>query len=109
MADKRPVKEERIPDIKCVTPLEGYRLKIEFTSGSVLILNMEDRLGSMRFCPLENLEVFNSVSTDGYKLIFDTYPKFEVEMHSDAAIRLALDVPPRMRARLRNERKKGVI
>lgn len=104
MAYSRRSKKEHIPTIHQVTPLPDYRLKVEFTSGSELLLNMADYLGSMRYCPLENIEVFNSVTTDGDKLIFDTRPPFELEIQSDAAIHLALDIPPLLEMRIRNER-----
>ena len=42
-------KEQQLPEIRQVTPLKDYRLKLEFTSGSLLILNMADIVGSIRY------------------------------------------------------------
>nr|WP_207729136.1 DUF2442 domain-containing protein [Hungatella hominis] len=94
-------KEQQIPEIRRVTPLPDYRLKLEFTSGSLLILNMADRIGSMRYCPLSDVNIFNSVTTDGWTLFFDTGDEMEtVSIYSDAAVRLALSVPPVVRSRI---------
>ena len=84
-------KEQQIPEIRRVTPLPDYRLKLEFTSGSLLILNMADRI----------VNIFNSVTTDGWTLFFDTGDEMEtVSIYSDAAVRLALSVPPVVRSRI---------
>ena len=61
-------REVRIPTILRVMPLEGYRLRLELGSGSILELDMAGRLGTIRFCPLAEPEVFRSVTTDGQKL-----------------------------------------
>lgn len=45
-------REVRIPTILRVMPLEGYRLRLELGSGSILELDMAGRLGTIRFCPL---------------------------------------------------------
>ena len=63
-------REVRIPTILRVMPLEGYRLRLELGSGSILELDMAGRLGTIRFCPLAEPEVFRSVTTDGQKLRF---------------------------------------
>ena len=87
-------KEQKIPMIQKVTPLPDYRMKLEFTSGSLLILNMADRVGSMRYFPLTDVGIFNSVTTDGWTLYFDTGDEMDkVSIHADAAVRLALCVP----------------
>ena len=65
-------KEQQLPEIRQVTPLKDYRLKLEFTSGSLLILNMADIVGSIRYFPLTDVGIFNSVTTDGWTLFFDT-------------------------------------
>ena len=55
-------KEQQLPEIRQVTPLKDYRLKLEFTSGSLLILNMADIVGSIRYFPLTDVGIFNSVT-----------------------------------------------
>ena len=90
-------KEQQIPEIRQVTPLPDYRLKLEFTSGSLLILSMADWGGSMRYYPLTDVGIFNSVTTDGWTLFFDTGDEAEkVSIYSDAAVRLALRIPSPM-------------
>lgn len=94
-------KEQQIPVIRRVTPLPDYRLKLEFTSGSLLILNMADRMGSMRYFLLKDADIFNSVTTDGWTLYFDTGDEMEaVSIYADAAVRLALNVPPMVRLQM---------
>lgn len=90
----------KIPEIQRVTPLPDYRLKLEMTSGSLLILNMADMVGSMRYFPLADTGIFNSVTTDGWALYFDTAGQTEVVIQADAAVRMALSVPPLMRSRI---------
>lgn len=81
-----------------VTPLDGYRLKIEFGSGSVLELNMENRLRTVRYYPLNDPRVFHSAATDGSKIIFDTQPKFELDIFAQEAADMALTPPDGGRA-----------
>lgn len=90
-------KEQPIPEIRRVKPLPDYRLKLEFTSGSLLILNMADLVGSIRYFPLTDVGIFNSVATDGWTLFFDTGDEPDkVSIYADAAVRLALRVPSSM-------------
>ena len=60
------------PKIKKVTPMEGYRLRVELQNGSVLELCMGSLLQTIRFCPLEDPCLFESVCTDGFCLQFGT-------------------------------------
>lgn len=53
----RPIRE--------VYPLKDYVLRVEFETGSVVLLDMQNRLQGIRFRPLRNDEVWNSVCTDG--------------------------------------------
>ena len=39
-----------------VTPLPDYRLKLELTSGSLLILNMAEQLNQVRYAPLKDVD-----------------------------------------------------
>ena len=101
-------KEQQLPEIRQVTPLKDYRLKLEFTSGSLLILNMADIVGSLRYFPLTDVGIFNSVTTDGWTLFFDTGNEAEkVSIYSDAAVRLALRIPSPMIFRI--ERGEAIV
>lgn len=55
---------------RVVTPMEDGWLQVEMESGSMVRLDMHRRLQSVRFGLLRNQEVFQSVATDGYRLIF---------------------------------------
>jgi hypothetical protein len=90
MVGKQLSLKKKVPSILRVTPLDGYRLNIEFGSGSILKLNMENRLHTVRYYPLNNLQVFCSATTDGSKIIFDTRPKFELDIFAQEAVNMAL-------------------
>lgn len=55
---------------KSVMPLEGARLHIEMCSGSTIILDLSDKLKTIRFCSLEDPDLFNSVAIDGDFIVF---------------------------------------
>ena len=55
---------------RAVTPMEDGYLRVEMESGSTVRLDMHRRLQSVRFGLLRNQEIFRSVATDGYRLIF---------------------------------------
>ena len=55
---------------RAVTPIEDSYLRVEMESGSTVRLDMHRRLRSVRFGLLRNQEIFRSVATDGYRLIF---------------------------------------
>lgn len=98
-------KEKKIREIQSVTPLPDYRLELALTTGSTLILNMADQLGQVRYAPLKDIHIFNSVITDGWSLIFDTYPKFEIDIRGNEGIGLALNIPQPLRARIEHEQR----
>lgn len=51
--------------IRAVYPLKDYVLRVEFETGSVVLLDMGSRLHGIRFRPLRNDEVWENVCTDG--------------------------------------------
>lgn len=53
-----------------VTPMKDDCFKVEMESGSTVCLDMHNRLQSVRFGLLRDQDVFKSVKTDGYRLIF---------------------------------------
>lgn len=111
--------KKKIPVIQTVTPFDYRKLHIEFGSGSVLDLNMENRLRTNRYYDLNDEGVFRSAVTDGSKLIFNTGSRFELEIHAretiDRAIRDPdgsmgiLHIKPLENGSLRLEMKSGSI
>jgi hypothetical protein len=51
--------------IQKVIPRENYRLEVLLDNGSSIILNLEFRLGTVRFCLLADQNFFKKVTTDG--------------------------------------------
>lgn len=80
--------------IVAVSALENRTIKIELKTGSVLLLNMSNRLLTTRFSPLKDEKTFNSVSTDGYYIIFDCQPNYELNFTLREAVLMAVNVPP---------------
>ncbi len=93
MTGKRSQLENDVPMIRTVTPLEHHRLHIEFSSGSVLELNMENRLHTTRYHDLISNEVFCSAVTDGAKIIFDTNSGYVLEIFARETVDRAIRDP----------------
>ena len=51
--------------LKAVTTLPDYILQVDFVSGSRLLLDMKPYLDKIRFRPLSDPRVWNSVVTNG--------------------------------------------
>ena len=64
--------------IKSVVPKEDYRLEVRLDNGSSIILNMENRLGTIRFGMLSNKEFFKQATTDGINIRWDN--KIEISV-----------------------------
>lgn len=82
-----------MPLITKVVPLEGKRLRLTLYTGSELVLNMENRLNTMRFYPLNDDDIFHSVTTDGFYLHFDTTPNYALDFTLREALRMAVYAP----------------
>lgn len=119
MAGKKSRQEKDIPMIQTVTPLDHYRLHIEFGSGSVLELNMKNRLRTTRYYDLNSDALFRSAITDGTKIIFAAGSNDELEIFAREAVNMAMKAPgesmcilriqPLDGVRLRLEMKSGSI
>lgn len=48
-----------------VIPREAYRLEVLLDNGSILVLNLESRLCTVRFGVLSDISLFEQASTDG--------------------------------------------
>ena len=51
--------------ISAVKAMDGYVLQVDFVSGSRLLLDMKPHLDKIRFRPLADVQVWNSVVTNG--------------------------------------------
>lgn len=56
--------------IRDVEPKYGYRILVELESGSVIYLNMTEKLETMRFNELKDEFLFQDVYTDGDSIIW---------------------------------------
>jgi hypothetical protein len=57
--------------IKKVIPREEYCLEVQLDNGSIVILNLECRLKTIRFGILSDIELFRRASTDGSYIYWD--------------------------------------
>lgn len=65
--------------IKNVVPKENFRLEVQLDNGSIVILNMENRLQTLRFGMLSDKEFFKNVITDGHFIFWDD--KIEISIN----------------------------
>ena len=66
-------------NIKKVVPQENYKLEVLLDNGCSIILNMESRLHTVRFCMLSDKEFFDNVITDGNYIRWDN--KIEISVN----------------------------
>ena len=81
------------PLIKGVVPLANKRLRIMLNTGSELLLNMENRLNTVRFFPLQDESVFYSVKTDGFYIRFDVESNYALDFTLHEAIKMSISSP----------------
>lgn len=55
-----------------VRALPDYRLEVEMGTGSCIVFDFNTRLSTLRFGALKEINLFNSVYTDGSYLVFET-------------------------------------
>lgn len=70
--------------ISAVTPLPDYILRVDFVSGSRLLLDMKPYLDKLRFRPLADPVVWNSAMTNGIFVRFGN-----VELSHDEILSMA--------------------
>ena len=70
--------------ILAVRPLDGFILQVDFVSGSRLLLDMKPYLDKIRFLPLTDPQVWNSVVTNGIFVRFGN-----VELSHDEILSMA--------------------
>lgn len=57
--------------IKKVSPYDRYKVLVELTNGHGILVDFESKLDTLRFCSLENRDVFNRMYTDGFSIIWN--------------------------------------
>jgi hypothetical protein len=70
---------EGVSHIKKVIPKEGYCLEVQLDNGNSVILNMESRLGTVRFGILSDKALFYRATTDGNYIRWDN--KLEISIN----------------------------
>ena len=70
--------------ISAVTPLPDYILRVDFVSGSRLLLDMKPYLDKLRFQPLSDPETWRSAVTNGIFVRFGN-----VELSHDEILSMA--------------------
>lgn len=61
-----------MPTIRSIRPLEGYQMEINFVNSDTVILDMTNKLRSIRFEPLKDKSLFDSAVTDGESIIWNS-------------------------------------
>ncbi len=56
--------------LKAVTPLPDYRLELRFQNGSCAVVNLERRVGTLRFAPLAPPGVFATARAEGDRVVW---------------------------------------
>ena len=65
--------------LKSVTPMTGFRLELAFQNGSRAVINMEKRVGTLRFARIASEKVFATAKAEGDKVVWsDGGSKFGV-------------------------------
>lgn len=57
--------------LKTVRPLPGYRLEVTFQNGSMAIVNMEQRVKTLRFSRLSSEDTFSTARAEGDKVVWN--------------------------------------
>lgn len=71
--------------IKRVIPMNDYRLEVQLENGSIIILNLADRLNTVRFGLLKDKEFFQQATTDGTLITWDN----KIEISASEVFQLA--------------------
>ena len=56
--------------LKAVRPLPDYRLELAFQNGSTAVVNMEQRMRTLRFARLAPAQVFATARAEGDKVVW---------------------------------------
>lgn len=65
-------------DIKRVIPKDDYLLEVQLENGSTIILNLSNRLNTVRFGLLADREFFKRATTDGSFVRWDNQIEISV-------------------------------
>lgn len=75
---------------KSVKALQEYQLEVEMVTGSNILFDFRSRLNTVRFGKLRDEEMFTSVHTDGFHLIFCKKGKVPVKIAAKEFMDLVL-------------------
>ena len=64
--------------IKEIVPKENYCIEVHLENGSQIILNLENRLKTVRFSTLSDKAFFNKATTDGSYIRWDNKVEISV-------------------------------
>ena len=56
--------------LKSVRPLPDYRLELAFQNGSTAVVNMRQRVRTLRFARLASVQVFATARAEGDKVVW---------------------------------------
>ena len=56
--------------LKKVTPMKNYRLELRFQNGSTAVVNMENRVKTLRFARIAPREVFATARAEGDRVVW---------------------------------------
>ena len=56
--------------LKMVKPLPGFRLELVFQNGSSAVVNLEQRVRTLRFSRIDSEKVFNTAKAEGDKVVW---------------------------------------
>lgn len=54
-----------MPSIIGICPMENYLMEVKFSNGNTVILNLANKLNTIRFRQLQDKKLFESATTDG--------------------------------------------
>lgn len=67
-----------MPIITSVQPMRNFMIKVGFDNGTIVTLNMEHKLNTMRFQQLRDRELFCSAVTDGYSIKWNEFIEISI-------------------------------
>lgn len=67
-----------MPIIISVQPLRNFMIQVGFDNGTIVTLNMEHKLNTIRFQQLRDRELFCSAGTDGYSIKWNEFIEISI-------------------------------
>ncbi|MBR0599927.1 DUF2442 domain-containing protein [Sinanaerobacter chloroacetimidivorans] len=67
-----------MPTITSVQPMRNFMIKVGFDNGTIVTLNMEHKLNTIRFQQLRDRALFCSAVTDGYSIKWNEFIEISI-------------------------------